>query len=245
MSEEKKEAAIDTSKYGIYQKLAMVQAVLKAPKNQRNKFGGYNYRSAEDILEAVKPLAIKVGALVTIHDELMLVGERYYVKAVVEFHDIDHPEVPAIVTSALAREEEQKKGMDGSQVTGASSSYARKYALNGMFCIDDTRDSDATNDHGKGQPEAPRNPVGSAVTAAKTAATAAQKPQVNPKYKAVWKAYCEHPINESLDPQQLKDGFNNLRASIIGKEKKAVDYTDADWDKLSSAIAELNDDLPY
>ena len=149
MSEEKKDA-IDTSKYGIYQKLALVQSVLKAPKNQRNKFGGYNYRSAEDILEAVKPLAIKVGALVTIHDDLVLIGDRYYVKAVVEFHDIDHPEVPAIVTSALAREEEQKKGMDGSQVTGASSSYARKYALNGMFCIDDTKDSDATNDHGKG-----------------------------------------------------------------------------------------------
>ena len=83
MSEEKKDATIDTSKYGIYQKLALVQSVLKAPKNQRNKFGGYNYRSAEDILEAVKPLAINVGALVTIHDDLILIGDRYYVKAVV------------------------------------------------------------------------------------------------------------------------------------------------------------------
>ena len=242
MSEEKKDAPLDTSKYGIYQKLALVQSVLKAPKNQRNKFGGYNYRSAEDILEAVKPLAIKVGALVTIHDDLILIGDRYYVKAVVEFHDIDHPEVPAIVTSALAREEEQKKGMDGSQVTGASSSYARKYALNGMFCIDDTKDSDATNDHGKGggQPEVKKNPVGSAVAAAQAA-----KPQVNPKYKAVWKSYCDHPANAGLEPQQLKDGFNNLRTSIIGKEKKAADYTDEDWDKLASAIAELADDLPY
>ena len=243
MSEEKKDARIDTSKYGIYQKLALVQSVLKAPKNQRNKFGGYNDRSAEDILEAVKPLAIKVGALVTIHDDLILIGDRYYVKAVVEFHDIDHPEVPAIVTSALAREEEQKKGMDGSQVTGASSSYARKYALNGMFCIDDTKDSDATNDHGKGggQPEVKKNPVGSAVAAAQQAA----KPQVNPKYKSVWKAYIEHPANSGLDQQQLKDGFNNLRVSIIGKEKKAAEYTDEDWDKLASAIAELSDDLPY
>lgn len=243
MSEEKKET-VDTSKYGIYQKLALVQSVLKAPKNQRNKFGGYNYRSAEDILEAVKPLAIKVGALVTIHDDLILIGSRYYVKAVVEFHDIDHPEVQPIVTSALAREEEQKKGMDGSQVTGASSSYARKYALNGMFCIDDTKDSDATNDHGKGggQPEVKKNPVASAVAAAQAA-----KPQVNPKYKAVWKAYINHPANVELDQQQLKDGFNNLRASIIGKEKKAADYTDEDWDKLADAINGLPDDsdIPY
>ena len=243
MSEEKKDATLDTSKYGIYQKLAMVQSVLKAPKNQRNKFGGYNYRSAEDILEAVKPLAIKVGALVTIHDDLILIGDRYYVKAVVEFHDIDNPNVPAIVTSALAREEEQKKGMDGSQVTGASSSYARKYALNGMFCIDDTKDSDATNDHGKGggQPEVKKNPIGSAVAAAQQAA----KPQVNPKYKSVWKAYIEHPSNSGLNQQQLKDGFNNRRVSIIGKEKKAADYTDEDWDKLASAISELADDIPY
>lgn len=241
MSEEKKGAPLDTSKYGIYQKLAMVQSVLKAPKNQRNKFGGYNYRSAEDILEAVKPLAIKVGALVTIHDDLVLVGERYYVKAVVEFRDIDHPG-SFITTSALAREEEQKKGMDGSQVTGASSSYARKYALNGMFCIDDTKDSDATNDHGRGagQPDAKRNPVGAAVAAAQAA-----KPQVNPKYKAVWKSYIDHPANEGLDQQRLKDGFNSLRAAVIGKDKKAADYTDEDWDKLASAISELGDGILY
>ena len=238
MSDEKKDI-VDTSKYGIYQKLAMVQAVLKAPKNQRNKFGGYNYRSAEDILEAVKPLAIKVGALITIHDELVMVGDRYYVKAFVEFRDTDHPESQPIVTSALAREEEQKKGMDGSQVTGASSSYARKYALNGMFCIDDTRDSDATNDHGKGggQPEVKKNPVAAAVAQA--------KPQVNPKYKEVWTAYCKHPANEGLDPQQLKDGFNNLRVSVIGKEKKAADYTDEDWYILAKAVTEINYAIPY
>lgn len=234
MSDEKKDA-IGTSKYGVYQKLAMVQAVLKAPKNQRNKFGGYNYRSAEDILEAVKPLAIKVGALVTIHDELVMVGNRYYVKAVVEFHDIDRPE-SFIVTSALAREEEQKKGMDGSQVTGASSSYARKYALNGMFCIDDTRDSDATNDHGKGggQPEIKPNPVAAAVSQAKS--------QVNPKGKEAWVAYCKHPANAGVDLQQLKDSFNNLRVAVIGKEKKVADYTDADWDTLIKAVDELSSD---
>ena len=129
--------------------------------------------------------------------------------------------------------------MDGSQVTGASSSYARKYALNGMFCIDDTRDSDATNDHGKGggQPEVKRNPVASAVAAAKK--------EVNPKYKDVWKAYCDHPANKGVPTDKLKDGFNNLRIAIIGKEKKAADYTDEDWDKLADAVKSLQSDIPF
>lgn len=231
--------AVDTKQFNIHQKLAMVQQVLKAPKNQRNKFGNYNYRSAEDILEAVKPLAISTGAYVKIWDNIVMVGSRIYVKATVEFHDIDHPESEPIVTTAFAREEEEKKGMDGSQVTGASSSYARKYALNGMFCIDDTKDSDATNDHGKGggQPEVKRNPVAAAVQTAKK--------EVNPKYKEVWKAYCDHPANEGVDKEQLKEGFNNLRIAVIGKEKKAQDYTDADWDKLAEAVKDLQSDIPF
>lgn len=239
MSEEVKTEKVDTSKFSIHQKLAMVQSVLKAPKNQRNKFGNYNYRSAEDILEAVKPLAINTGAYIKIQDDIVMVGERIYVKATVEFHDIDHPDVAPIITTAFAREEAEKKGMDGSQVTGASSSYARKYALNGMFCIDDTKDSDATNDHGKGggQPEVKRNPVAAAVAQA--------KPKVNPKYKAVWDSYLKHPANEGLDTQQLKDGFNNLRVSVIGKDKKGTDYTDADWYKIAEAIKELQSDIPF
>lgn len=237
MSEEMKVEKVDTSKFSIHQKLAMVQSVLKAPKNQRNKFGNYNYRSAEDILEAVKPLAINTGAYIKIWDDIVMVGDRIYVKATVEFHDIDHSEY--ITTTAFAREEAEKKGMDGSQVTGAASSYARKYALNGMFCIDDTKDSDATNDHGKGggQPEVKRNPVAAAVAQA--------KPKVNPKYKAVWDSYLKHPANEGLDSQQLKDGFNNLRVSVIGKDKKGTDYTDADWDKIAEAIKELQSDIPF
>ena len=229
---------VDLSKLSIHEKLVLVQSVLKAPKNQRNKFGNYNYRSAEDILEAVKPLAHKVGAYVKIWDDIVMVGPRIYVKATVEFHDASHPDIEPIVTTAFAREEEEKKGMDGSQVTGAASSYARKYALNGMFCIDDTKDSDATNDHGKGggQPEVKKSPVAAAVQTAKAT--------INPKYKSVWKQYCEHPMNEGLDAQQLKDGFNNLRTSIFG-QKKAQDYTDADWDALSKAISDMKDDLPY
>ena len=131
----------------IYEKLLSVQNALKAPKNQYNAFGKYNYRNCEDILEAVKPLCKDVKALVFLSDELVMIGERYYVQATATFVDVESTEKLCAV--AYAREEETKKGMDGSQVTGASSSYARKYALNGLFDIDDTKDSDTTNTHGK------------------------------------------------------------------------------------------------
>ena len=129
------------------EKLLNIQAELKAPKNQYNKFGGYNYRSCEDILEAVKPLLAKYKATLTINDDIVMVGERIYVKADVALINIEDGRI--IHNVAFAREEDIKKGMDGSQITGASSSYARKYALNGLFLIDDTKDSDATNTHGK------------------------------------------------------------------------------------------------
>lgn len=127
----------------IYQKLAKIQRELKAPKGQFNKFGGYNYRSCEDILEAVKPLL--GSCMLLLSDQIIQMGDRYYVKAVACFKD----EQTQIITEAYAREEETKKGMDASQITGAASSYARKYALNGLFLIDDTKDSDATNQHDK------------------------------------------------------------------------------------------------
>ena len=132
----------------IYEKLLNIQNELKAPKSQFNDFGKYKYRNAEDILEAVKPLCFKYKATLTLTDEIVLIGERYYVKATATLTDNEKPELK-IWTTAYAREEEIKKGMDGSQVTGASSSYARKYALNGLFNIDDTKDSDSTNTHGK------------------------------------------------------------------------------------------------
>ena len=127
----------------IQEKILAVQKELKAPKNQRNNFGGYNYRSCEDILEAVKPLLVKHGLLLTLSDEMVAVGDRVYVKATAMIRGDEGN----IVVTAYAREEAEKKGMDGSQITGAASSYARKYALNGLFCIDDTKDSDATNTH--------------------------------------------------------------------------------------------------
>lgn len=127
----------------VYQKLAAIQAALKAPKSQFNKFGGYKYRKAEDILEAVKPLLKQYGCTLTCTDELQLIGDRYYIKATATITNSE--DGASVSTTAYAREEEEKKGMDGSQVTGASSSYARKYALNGLLCIDDTADSDTTN----------------------------------------------------------------------------------------------------
>lgn len=133
----------------IHEKLAAIQADLKAPKDNYNQFGKYNYRKAEDILEAVKPLLKAQGCDLTCSDELLLIGDRYYIRATATLTCIE--DGSAISTSAFAREEEEKKGMDGSQVTGASSSYARKYALNGLFCIDDTADSDTTN-QGEGTP---------------------------------------------------------------------------------------------
>ena len=130
-------------------RLRAVQSALKAPKGQENKFGGYRYRSCEDILEAVKPLLAENGLALIISDEMAMVGERYYVKATATITDGEN----SISVTAYAREPESRKGMDEAQVTGSSSSYARKYALNGLFCIDDTKDPDATNDHGKAKAE--------------------------------------------------------------------------------------------
>lgn len=133
----------------VYEKLLEVSGKLKAPKSQFNKFGGYKYRNCEDILEAVKPLCKEVNAVVLLSDDVVMVGERYYVKASAIFVDAESGD--RITVTAYAREEDTKKGMDGSQITGASSSYARKYALNGLFDIDDTKDSDSTNTCGKAE----------------------------------------------------------------------------------------------
>jgi len=129
-------------------KLMLIQASLKAPKNQRNAFGNYNYRSCEDILEAVKPLLYDTQTTLTISDDIVEVGGRIYVKATATLKDCETWEIIE-QNSAYARESESKKWMDDSQITWATSSYARKYALNGLFCIDDVKDADATNTHWK------------------------------------------------------------------------------------------------
>lgn len=124
--------------------LLAIQTELKAPKSQYNSFGKYNYRNCEDILETAKPLCNKYGAVLHLSDDLLLIGERYYVKATATLRLVSDPD-SFLQATAYAREEAEKKGMDGSQVTGAASSYARKYALNGLLDIDDTKDSDTTN----------------------------------------------------------------------------------------------------
>lgn len=123
-----------------YARLAEIQRTLNAPKNQYNSFGKYKYRSCEDILEGVKPLLN--GLFLSISDEIVPIGDRYYVRATATITDGE----TTITASAMAREEESKKGMDAAQVTGATSSYARKYCLNGLFGIDDSRDAD-TDEH--------------------------------------------------------------------------------------------------
>lgn len=148
------------SELNVYQRLQKIQQELKAPKGQFNKFGGYAYRSAEDILEAVKPLLDKYDCALYISDSVGAIDaqgvgdvkptNRFYVTAKVTLVCTDNPN-SNLTVMAHAREDAEKKGMDGAQITGAASSYARKYALNGLFCIDDTKDPDATNDHGKQQ----------------------------------------------------------------------------------------------
>lgn len=133
---------------GIRESLFNIQQELKAPKSQRNDFGNFSYRSCEDILEAVKPLLKANNCVLTISDELVNIGERYYIKATATLSSVE--EMGGIISnSAYAREPAEKKGADLSQITGACSSYARKYALNGLFCIDDQKDADTTNNEKK------------------------------------------------------------------------------------------------
>lgn len=143
----------------VYEKLMNIQSELKAPKGQRNSFGNYNYRSCEDILEAVKPLLAKHQAALTISDSIELIGTRFYVKATAKLVDV--VDGTMIENTAYARESESKKGMDDSQLTGATSSYARKYCLNGLFAIDDTKDADTNEYHEqqKKQEAKPAKPI--------------------------------------------------------------------------------------
>lgn len=154
--------------------LIAIQSELKAPKTQVNNFGGYKYRKAEDILEAVKPLLTKQKCTLVITDDIVMVGNRIYVKATATIRN-EKGEVEE--ATGWAREEETKKGMDGSQITGASSSYARKYALNGLLAIDDNADNDTTND---GQQQAAQQQAQTQKQKQQTTAQQATTPQYNP-----------------------------------------------------------------
>lgn len=182
-----------------YQKLNAIQVALKAPKGQYNSFGKYKYRSCEDILDALKPHLAETGLILSVSDDLVMIGERYYIKATATITD----GISSKSVNGYAREEENKKGMDGSQVTGASSSYARKYALNGLFCIDDNKDSDYTNVGNNTKEESKAKPIEEAKTVSQT--DLAKRVQTDvmvisdiDDLREYWKNHSEYHTNEEL-----------------------------------------------
>lgn len=200
-----------------YARLAEIQEHLNAPKNQYNSFGKYKYRSCEDILEGVKPLL--KGLFLSISDEIVLIGDRYYVKATATITDGENSHS----ASAIAREEENKKGMDAAQVTGATSSYARKYCLNGLFGIDDSKDAD-TDEHKQQQNAAP-----------------AKQTKSSPSSHApeqVLKAFTEAAMQKNT-VEELKQAFAKAWKMLKGTEEqaKAKDIYNIRRDELEGAIA--------
>lgn len=185
----------------IYAALMAVQRDLKAPKGRKNTFGNYSYRSAEDILEAVKPILNDNGLTLMLNDTIEAIGDRYYVKATATLVDIATGD--NISTSAYAREPQDKKGADVAQVTGASSSYARKYALNGLFCIDDTKDADTDEYRRETQSRAEQGKK----------QQPKQKPQAQPQQgnmKALW-----HKLKQAMDGM----GIDASMVLAVTKEK--------------------------
>ena len=190
----------------VYEKLMNIQNELKAPKSQYNEFGKYHYRSCEDILETLKPVLAKHKAAVTISDEIVLIGDRYYVKATAALIDVEKGD--KVEVSAYAREDVQKKGMDVSQLTGSTSSYARKYALNGLFAIDDTKDSDATNKHGQ---EKKQNTQKQADESKKDINSLATDKQIKAIYALLKnKNYSEESLKNYINNAYNKDSVTEL-----------------------------------
>lgn len=181
------------------EKLINIQTELKAPKNQMNEFGSYKYRSAEDILEAVKPLLKKEGCYLNLTDEVVQIGDRYYVKATVSLVSGEK----TVSSTAYAREAQVKKGMDESQITGMASSYARKYALNGLFCIDDTRDADTMDNTAPALDKLEEKVIAS-VKAAKT----------HKDLETIWSEY------EGIDTGKLKMTLAKKSKELTKKEKE-------------------------
>lgn len=222
-------------KLTLHEKLMHIQHELKAPKNLRNNFGGYNYRNAESILEALKPLLVKYGATVTITDTIEDIGGRIYVKATATIYDSNASAMP-IGVEAYAREAETKKGMDEAQITGATSSYARKYALNGLFLLDDTEDVDS-----EAYQKAAREPQ-SVPQASSNKTTPKAKPKAQSKPQgATQPTLAPQPQPQPTDPEidtarkELRDFMkaNGIDNSIIvpacglGPHSSAQDYRDA------------------
>lgn len=199
----------------LIKKLINIQSSLNAPKGQYNSFGKYHYRSCEDIMAALKPLLKQEGVLQYITDDVVMVGDRFYVKATVTLTD----GVDSISNSSFAREEETKKGADGSQITGSASSYARKYALNGMYNIDDSKDAD-TNEH--------RQQI--------TSAPPQQKPK--PKPADILAAFSEAALSKKT-PEELKLSFAKAWQMLDGtpEQAKAKDVYDLKKSEIEGATA--------
>lgn len=202
----------------VYEKLSTVQKELKAPKGQYNSFGKYKYRSCEDILEAAKPILSTVKCVVVLQDSILNIGDRFYVKATAKFIDAETGE--ETYNTAFAREDAYKKGMDGSQITGTASSYARKYALNGLFLIDDTKDADTDAYH----EQTTRKTENPKVDAAKAKAVEVQKLLVElnggdrEAATAIWRA------NYAKD----KNDVVKMNAAIIELQGKLKQVTELD-----------------
>lgn len=184
------------NKTKLVEKVSDIQKRLKAPKSQYNSFGKYAYRNQEDILEAVKPLLNEHGLVQTVSDEIVEVGGRIYVKATVTITDGEF----SIANSAFAREPLEQKGMNDAQITGSVSSYARKYALNGMYAIDDTKDADATNTHGK---DAQANKPADKAVESKAADKPKEEPKSGGRFKPPGKpeAKKEEPVGSEDAPE--------------------------------------------
>jgi hypothetical protein len=198
------------------ERLAEIQRTLHAPKNQFNSFGKYNYRSCEDILEGVKPLLN--GLVLTVSDDIIMVGDRHYVKATATVSDGESH----ISNMAFAREAADKKGMDASQVTGTASSYARKYALNGLFCIDDTKDADSQDNRSQAPKTAPKASKPKAVT---------NDDRIKAMKNAILK-YCKGGEGESRKEETVRR-FGNI---VFGElDKKTIDTPD-DMESVESAV---------
>lgn len=221
----------------LFEVLSKIQKEMKAPKSQFNAFGKYKYRSCEDILEAVKPFLN--GTVLYISDEMVLIGDRYYIKATATLRNGDE----AVSVTAYAREEAEKKGMDSSQITGAASSYARKYALNGLFLIDDTKDSDATNEHGKGE-AANSKPKGNQVNTLKEKLDSKKEetPSVGKKLFAdIFKFWMSKDEDDAANRATAYEAINRYAAHVGIKKtlKEAADLdklTEKECDKIAEAF---------
>ena len=213
-----------------YKKLMRIQSDLKAPKGQKNAFGGYKYRSCEDILEAVKPLLRREEMILIISDELVSVEGRVYIKATATVSD----GITFMKAEALAREADTKKGMDPSQVTGATSSYARKYALNGLFCIDDTKDAD-TDAYTKQTQEKEKKPDFGSASKPEPQQTESDQPfniEEPEEESAELRGLRELMKKDKITEDQVLGAFKGKFSAIENIDKKSINDLIKKWDKF-------------